>query len=88
MSISFDQAKKIAGEAVRAIADANDDAFGIVSNETIDQGWLFFYNSKEFIETGNPHARLAGNGPIFVDRSGAVKTLSSAAPWQVAIKAT
>lgn len=88
MSISFDQAKKIAAEAIRAMADANDDAFDIVGNETIDQGWLFFYNSKEFIETGDLEARLAGNGPIFVDRSGAVKALTTAIPWQEAIKAT
>jgi hypothetical protein len=86
MAISFDQAKVVAERTVRAIADANNDEFGIVGNETTNEGWLFFYNSKDFIETGNFSSSLAGNGPIFVDRSGFVKTLPSAIPWQVAIK--
>ena len=87
LSISFDQAKTIAEETVRRFADANGDAFDIVSHETIDQGWLFFYNSKAFIESGDPSARLVGNGPIFVDRNGAVAALSSAIPWQETINA-
>jgi hypothetical protein len=86
MSISFDQARIIAEKTVRAIADATNDEFGIVGNEIVDEGWLFFYNSKDFIETGSFSSRLVGNGPIFVDRSGVVKTLPTAIPWQVAIK--
>ena len=86
MAISFDQAKAIAERRVRAIADAVNDEFDIVDNETIDEGWLFYYNSKDFIETGNFRSALAGNGPIFVDRSGAVKVLPSAIPWQVAVR--
>jgi len=31
-------------------------------------GWVFFYNNREFIETGNPRKRYAGNAPIIVDR--------------------
>jgi hypothetical protein len=86
MAISFDQAKAIAERSVRAIAGACNDEFGIVGNETIDEGWLFYYNSKAFIETGNSRDALAGNGPIFVDRSGVVKTTPTAIPWQVATK--
>ena len=86
MTISFDQARAIAEKTVRAIADAANDEFDIADNETIDEGWLFFYNSKDFIETGNPISALAGNGPIFVDRKGAVKVLPSAISWQVALR--
>jgi hypothetical protein len=86
MPISFDQAEVIAERAVRALADASNDEFGIVDNKRIDEGWLFFYNSKDFSETGNFRSGLAGNGPVFVDRSGAVRVLPSAIPWQVAIK--
>ena len=88
MAISFDQAKAIADQSVRAIADACNDEFGIVGNETIDEGWLFYYNSKAFIETGNFRDALAGNGPIFVDRSGVVQTTPTAIPWQAAIKSS
>lgn len=88
MPISFDQAMIIAEETVRRFADASCDAFDIVSHEVIDQGWLFFYNSKEFIESDDPSACLAGNGPIFVDRNGVMKALPTAIPWQEAIEAT
>jgi hypothetical protein len=46
MVISFDQAKVIAEESLQAIAEAADDEFGIVDNEAIDEGWLFFYNRR------------------------------------------
>jgi hypothetical protein len=29
---------------------------------------VFFYNSKKFLETGESGRRLAGNGPIIVDK--------------------
>jgi hypothetical protein len=86
VAISFDQAKAIAESRVRAIGDAGNDEFAIVGNEAIDEGWLFYYNSKAFIETGNFRDALAGNGPIFVDRSGVVKVLPSGISWQVAIR--
>ncbi|WP_430649450.1 YrhB domain-containing protein [Bradyrhizobium uaiense] len=47
---------------------------------------MFFYNSSRYIETGDIAFALAGNGPIFVDRNGAVKTLPTSVPWEIAIK--
>lgn len=35
--------------------------------------WCFNYNTKEAIETGNPLAGLAGNGPICVSAEGIVR---------------
>jgi hypothetical protein len=32
-------------------------------------GWVFFYQSKEYAETGNPDQRLMGNMPFLVDRA-------------------
>lgn len=32
-------------------------------------GWVFFYNSKEFKETGDFRYALAGNAPVIVDRA-------------------
>ncbi len=34
----------------------------------LDFGWLFFYTSKLFRETGDFQYALAGNGPSIVDR--------------------
>ncbi|WP_338868493.1 YrhB domain-containing protein [Spirosoma sp. SC4-14] len=31
-------------------------------------GWVFFYNSKEFVETGNISHALGGNSPIIINK--------------------
>ncbi len=38
----------------------------ILDAETIEKpyGWVFFYQSKQYVQTGEPSYRLAGNGPI------------------------
>lgn len=43
--------------------------------------WVFFYNSRAYLETGSFSHALAGNGPIVVERStGAVHQLTTARP--------
>ena len=32
-------------------------------------GWIFFYQSKDFLDGGNAPTQLAGNAPIIVDRN-------------------
>ena len=46
------------------------DSWIIVEGKTIEKsfGWIFFYISERFIETGGAMHRLAGNGPVFVDK--------------------
>jgi hypothetical protein len=44
-------------------------------------GWIFFYNSRQFVETKNWLYALGGNGPAVVERdSGRVTLLGSAHP--------
>ena len=31
-------------------------------------GWVFFYQSRKYVETRNPDERLVGNAPFLVDR--------------------
>ena len=42
----------------------------LLENETKEEsfGWVFFYNSKEYIETGNLSFTLAGNAPFIIDK--------------------
>ena len=37
--------------------------------ETHEFGWVFYFNSKKFIFTGDWEHALAGNSPIIVDKS-------------------
>ena len=55
----------------------------ILQNETIekDWGWVFFYQSKAFIKTGDFRDMLAGNAPYIVNRySGEIQVTGTAYP--------
>ncbi len=44
-----------------------------------DFGWVFFYQSREYVETQVFSARLAGNGPIIITREdGSIHRFGSA----------
>lgn len=37
-------------------------------------GWVFFYDSLEFLKSGDPTKRIVGNSPIIIDkRDGSLK---------------
>ena len=88
MTITRDQAETLVGELVTARGVAAGDEFVVMQEKTVEthSGWVFFYNTVEFVETGDPIAALAGNGPIFVSTSGEMTDLPTATPWQEAIK--
>jgi hypothetical protein len=48
-----------------------DESARIVREATIAKpyGWIFFYQSKEFLDGGTISTALAGNAPIIVDRN-------------------
>jgi hypothetical protein len=49
-------------------------------------GWIFFYNSPEFVHRGDRRACLSGNGPVVVNRFDGKLTLLSSANWTGALK--
>jgi hypothetical protein len=88
MNISMYEAEALACELIAVLGAASHDDFALLREKTVatDDGWVFFYNSREFIETGDPISALAGNGPIFVSKNGEVRQLPSALPWEQAIR--
>jgi hypothetical protein len=57
-----------------------ENPFVVVDKHTIEKpfGWVFFYNSKKFLETGLFRDGLVGNGPIIINRdTGSIEFLSS-----------
>jgi hypothetical protein len=62
-------------------AKSTDDDSHIVNDAwTLEKpfGWIFFYNSKKFLETGEFRYRLAGNGPVIVNKfDGSIQFLGS-----------
>lgn len=47
------------------------------------QGWYFCFEAREFLETGDEAARLAGNAPFIIDKdSGEIHSLGTAKPLE------
>lgn len=85
--ITKDAATEIARIHVERLAAAAGDRFELLLGETkdVDQGWLFYFNSADFVRTRNPIDSLAGNGPLLVLQNGQIHELPSALPWQEAL---
>ncbi|MBN8469455.1 hypothetical protein JYJ95_23385 [Corallococcus exiguus] len=65
-----DEARELMDAYVREVS-AQAGAELIVRDEhTIERefGWVFFYTSKRYVETGDPAFLLGGNAPMIVDR--------------------
>jgi hypothetical protein len=67
--------------------DSSPDLEFVVADEnTIERpfGWIFFYDSEKFLETGMDIYRIAGNGPVFVNKmTGEIKFFGSVPPLHV-----
>lgn len=69
--ITFAQAKQIVQSHLAFISrELEPDAAVIVESATIERafGWVFFYQSREYLKSGSIHHALAGNAPLVVDR--------------------
>jgi hypothetical protein len=52
----------------------------VIDNETIVKpyGWVFFFTSKQWLETEDVNFMIGGNGPVVVRHNGKCYRLSSA----------
>ncbi|GJJ01161.1 hypothetical protein RugamoR64_16990 [Duganella rhizosphaerae] len=86
-AINDSSALKLAEAKVRELGAACGDEFEILCDDTqeIEQGWVFFYNSADYVRTRDPLAALAGNGPLLVLRDGRIAVLPTSVSWQEAV---
>ena len=60
-----------------AVSSNNDEnALAVVRAELRLNGWLFYYQSRAFLESGNLLDALGGNLPILVTNDGEVEVVS------------
>jgi Immunity protein 35 len=58
-------------------------AIDVAATVRAEACWVFFYNTRAYLETGSMVHALAGNGPIIVwQRDGRATLGSSAIPWE------
>ena|SRR5687767_6959966 len=67
--LTKEQALKLVSEKLRQMSP-EDDEFVVVETGTMEKpyGWIFFYNSKTYLETEEIRYALAGNGPVIVNK--------------------
>jgi hypothetical protein len=62
---------------------ASNDELVLLDERTQEKpyGWVFFFNTRRFVETRNFVFALGGNGPVVVEReTGRITLLGSARP--------
>jgi hypothetical protein len=80
--IDASDARRLAGAL---LAESFPDAVGEYTildelTERVELGWVFFYESRAYLITGDWSRRLAGNAPILVTDGGAVQFTGTHAP--------
>jgi hypothetical protein len=82
--INFETAKKIALKKLDVLATSLKHPLSINERNarTLDIGWVFFYNSKRYLETGERSWALGGNAPIFVSSEAQLFELRTDKPWK------
>lgn len=78
--LTFKQAHILAETWVRVYCG---EGIEILTDKIIKKpyGWIFFYQSSQYIESGDPLHKLCGNAPIIVDRfHGEIRITGTAYP--------
>ena len=63
--------KEAINRALKYLLDEeSDEDLGLIESSTIEKpfGWVFFYNSKKFLESGSFRDQLAGNAPFIINK--------------------
>lgn len=71
--INYDQALLIAKNHIKPQEESlrkiePDDGLVIGESVEFDEGWLFYFTSRKYLETRNILYRLIGAGPVIVGR--------------------
>ena len=83
LQMNKEDARAIAAEYIGEFRQTTEGVtLVIIDSETQERefGWVFFYDSKEFVETGDFIHSIAGNAPVVVLRDGTIRTTGTARP--------
>jgi hypothetical protein len=70
MGINLVSATRIANDKLGSLKNEIGTDLQIIEDATIEKDlyWVFFYNSKSYLEEGDLSDRLAGNSPLIIDK--------------------
>jgi len=72
MDVSYESALEIAERLLDAEVRRSLDEEVVINLKTVQETphfWVFFYNTRAFIETKSMVHSLAGNGPVLVEKA-------------------
>lgn len=79
--ISYKDAQLIANSYIKDLERDVGEPLQAINTREEPFGWVFFYQTKDYIETGNFSSMLAGNSPFIVDRGdGSLHVLGTVHP--------
>jgi hypothetical protein len=80
--ISYTEAKRLAEETINRGYNVPGDQLMVIDSATIekDYGWVFFYDSRRFLENDDENFMIAGNAPLIVEKDGTLHWLGTAKP--------
>lgn len=75
--LTREEAEEIARAQVTKLGQGVPGGVALMPESTIAKayGWVFFFNSKRFLETRDPFSSLLGNSPFLVEAEGGRITL-------------
>lgn len=81
-------AETIARDYLESKAKISAIPVEILGDLTIERpyGWIFFFQSKRFLETGALSDMLVGNAPVLVETSGNIVRLPTAIPLEESLR--
>jgi hypothetical protein len=88
-TVDRDTAKRLVTDYINSSYNVEGDELVVIEEETIERpyGWVFVYNSRQYLETGQFRYMLAGNGPIVVERAdGSMHQLGTALPMEESMR--
>lgn len=81
--MTFDEAKQIAVAHLSVLSNKGGPNLAIMEDHTLERefGWVFFWNSKQYLESGDKMQALGGNAPLVVlKKDGSVIVTGTALP--------
>jgi len=90
MSITRDDARKIVVDFLKAQVRHVGRELVLIDGNTIERdfGWVFFYQSKRYLDTGDLNDAVVGNAPVVVMRAdGSVHETGTAYPAEHYLRA-
>lgn len=81
--LSKDEARSVAERYIAELESVIGTELVLIDEATIERtfGWVFFYNSRSYVDTGNFSECLVGNAPVIITReNGEIHTTGTALP--------